>query len=93
MEIIVLPGLKSLATHPSTFTHCRLALKTRRELGSLKGCTGKPGQPGPRSRWQDQACQTCPQPLACLEQGKATSLQTFLCNVGIKVSQPARSQC
>lgn len=41
MEIIVLPGLKNLAVHPSTFTHCGLAPKTCRELISLKGSTGK----------------------------------------------------
>jgi len=53
MDIIVPPGLETVAMHPSTFTHCRLALKARRELLSLKGSSGQQGQLGPCSPWQD----------------------------------------
>lgn len=59
MQIIALPGIKNLAAHPSTFTHCGLAPRTRRELVSLKGSTGKGDQPGPRSLWQEQQTFLC----------------------------------
>lgn len=70
MEIIVLPGLKNLAAHPRTFTHCDGHQKPTGNWYPSRAALGN------KASWSTLS-------MAGPEQGKAISLPTFLFNTGI----------